>query len=75
MHIYLAKTKDTLVLLHSRKFIPQHQVPLLLQRIRIKDKGIDFRKQLENGLRGQISITDEHMSTIHSVITGEGGHK
>jgi len=75
MHIYLAKTKNTLVLLHSRKFIPQHQVPLLLQRIRIKDKGIDFRKQLENGLKGQISITDEQMSTIHSVITGEGGHK
>jgi len=75
MHIYLAKTRNTLVLLHSCIFIPQHQVPLFLQRIRIKDKGIDFRKQLENGLEGQISITDEKMSTIHSVTTGEGGHK
>jgi hypothetical protein len=43
--------------------------------IRIKDKGIDFRKQLKNRVEGQISTTDEQMSIIHSVITGEEGHK
>jgi hypothetical protein len=27
--------------------------------IRTKDKGIDFRNQLKNGVKEQISITDE----------------
>jgi hypothetical protein len=39
------------------------------------DKSIDFRKPLKNRVEGHISITDEQMSIIHSIITGEGGHK
>jgi hypothetical protein len=35
--------------------------------IRIKDKGIHFKRQLKNGVKGQILITDEQMPTIPSL--------
>jgi hypothetical protein len=35
--------------------------------IRIKDKWIDFQKKMKNGVKGQISITDEQMPTVPSL--------